>query len=686
LLFNLDTAKLAGELPNRQAFAPAWHPDSRTLAVAEWNGGIKLWDAPAGKLLRTLSDQIGGEQILTMSPSGQLLTSMSRWNGGQVFWHPHTGKPLLRTPFRFVMTQTVQDGRLYEVAIDKTRVTLHIVEPSPVFRTFVPASFCHEVAVHRGGRLLAVGTETGVALLDLPTGLEIGHLDLGYNYCVRFDQLNGDLLTYGVHGLLRWPVRITPGSPDVVVGRARLLGPGSDTRFDVSQDSKVIATANYRQAVVYRQEGNRLREIPLGPLTDTRVVRLSPDGHWALTLTHGPGDGLIWDTRTGRQVAEVRGADGLFFTPDGRWLTDGRRRREVGTWKEGPATPRADGPTAQVLSPDGTLFAGQSSAEAVDLVSTATGKTLVQLGLPEQSRMSHGAFSPDGTQLIQQSVDYFYLYAWDLRALRRHLADLDLDWDAPAYPHGNKTAPGPPELRIVAELNDPKTIAQHQRDRAVLDLYVNPFDAQAHYRLATHLLRARKPGPAYAHLTAALAFRPRFAEARYQRARVALGLMRWADAAADASQYLDQYPDSHAGRYLCATAYNNGAWRLVTGPERTRKPAQALQLIQKAVQREPGNATFLNTLGVVHYRNRQFKEAVITLEKSLATSRGQLAAFDLFFLAMSHHHLGNAAKARACYDRAVQWQRGKKDLSARDAAELKAFQAEAEALLRRAKP
>jgi WD40 repeat protein/tRNA A-37 threonylcarbamoyl transferase component Bud32 len=443
LLFDLDTGKPARELASAQAFAPAWHPDSRTLAVANWNGGINLWDAPAGKRLRTLSDQLSGEQILAMSPSGQLLTSRGVWNGGQVFWHPHTGKPVLRTPFNYSVTGTVQDGRQYEVAIDKTQLTLHLVEPSPVFRTLVPDVPCYGVSVHPGGRLLAVGHGHGVSLMDLPTGLEIARLDLGPTFAVRFDPSNGDLLTNSDRVLSRRPVRITPGSPDtVVVGPPRLLAGGSDAQFDVSGDGKVVILAAFTHAVVFRQEGPRLRPISLGPLTDTRVVRLSPDGRWALTVTHGAGDGLIWDTQTGRQVAKVRGADNpfntghyaLFFTPDSRWLTDGRRRRATGTWEEGPTGPVASGPRVQVFSPKGEVFAGQSNAEVVDLVETATGKTLVQFGLPEQSRLGYGTFSPDGTQLVQQSIDYCYLYAWDLRALRRHLADLGLDWKAPPFP------------------------------------------------------------------------------------------------------------------------------------------------------------------------------------------------------------------------------------------------------------
>jgi hypothetical protein len=94
----------------------------------------------------------------------------------------------------------------------------------------------------------------------------------------------------------------------------------------------------------------------------------------------------------------------------------------------------AEGPPILAFAPDGTLFVGQSNNEAVLLVDARTGKPLVQLGLPEQSRCWFAAFSPDGTQLVLQAADHLHVYTWDLRVLRRHLADLGLDWNAPAYP------------------------------------------------------------------------------------------------------------------------------------------------------------------------------------------------------------------------------------------------------------
>jgi hypothetical protein len=128
--------------------------------------------------------------------------------------------------------------------------------------------------------------------------------------------------------------------------------------------------------------------------------------------------------------------------------------------------------------------------------------------------------------------------------------------------------------------------------------------------------------------------------------------------------------------------FNNQAWHLVNGPAGQRDPAKALKLIQEAVKLQPNDTTLLNTLGVVQYRNGQFKEAAVTLEKSLAGSKGQSDGFDLFFLAMCHAKLGDKARAKDCFDRAVKWVEAWKDLPAQHVEELKAFRAEAEAALR----
>jgi len=126
---------------------------------------------------------------------------------------------------------------------------------------------------------------------------------------------------------------------------------------------------------------------------------------------------------------------------------------------------------------------------------------------------------------------------------------------------------------------------------------------------------------------------------------------------------------------------NNLAWRLATGPPALRDPERAVSLARKAVDQTSSSAVYLNTLGVALYRAGQYAEAIPTLERSLTAGEGQSDAFDLFFLAMARHRLGQTVQARDAFDRALHWWRDQKPLPDPDAQELAAFRAEAEAVL-----
>jgi len=126
---------------------------------------------------------------------------------------------------------------------------------------------------------------------------------------------------------------------------------------------------------------------------------------------------------------------------------------------------------------------------------------------------------------------------------------------------------------------------------------------------------------------------------------------------------------------------NHDAWRLLVGAASDRDPERALKLAQDAVKREPGNANYLNTLGVALYRNGRYRDAIDSLQKSLAGGKGASDGFDLYFLAMAHARLGEKANANDCFARAEKWQQAKKDLSPEHVVELKAFRDEAAGVL-----
>src|SRR5262249_52671534 len=120
---------------------------------------------------------------------------------------------------------------------------------------------------------------------------------------------------------------------------------------------------------------------------------------------------------------------------------------------------------------------------------------------------------------------------------------------------------------------------------------------------------------------------------------------------------------------------------LLTSPEVLHDSEEALRLARKAVELAPRGSLYLNTLGVALYRAGRHAEAVPVLERSLAASQGESDAFDLFFLAMAHFKLGQVARARADFERALRWVREHPRQPPQWAKELSAFRSEAEAVL-----
>jgi tetratricopeptide (TPR) repeat protein len=389
---------------------------------------------------------------------------------------------------------------------------------------------------------------------------------------------------------------------------------------------------------------------------------------------------------------------------------------------------------------------------SLELAHPTTGKSLVVLEQPDAGRKEPPGLTPDGTRLVCTSHDDLVAYTWDLRELRKQLAEFGLDWDAtpfapapPSPPLGRYAIPRLTAKVIGADLaTNAQARLRHVQAEAVFKLWLNPFDADANYRLGSSLVNTN-PKAAVVHLTFALVGRPGHEGALSTRALLALRQRWYADAAADADQALASGSGDPQTRFIRASALvklnrhadafadlnavlviypqdwealelraechramgstdaaktdgaaataaiaqarplslNNRAWQLVTDPSSGHDPARALVLIDEAIRRQPATATFWNTRGVVLYRLGQYAEAVADLQKSLEASKGESDAFDLFFLAMCHVRLGEAGKAKDCFDRAVKWfEARKKSLAATDVEELKAFQAEAEAELR----
>ena len=108
-------------------------------------------------------------------------------------------------------------------------------------------------------------------------------------------------------------------------------------------------------------------------------------------------------------------------------------------------------------------------------------------------------------------------------------------------------------------------------------------------------------------------------------------------------------------RQNVANTSNNLAWVLATTTDaKTRNVADAVANARQAVELAPNIGPYWNTLGVAQYRAGDSKAAAAAIEKSMALRQGG-DGFDWIFLAMIHRRLNENEKARAWFDKAVDW-------------------------------
>jgi tetratricopeptide (TPR) repeat protein len=125
--------------------------------------------------------------------------------------------------------------------------------------------------------------------------------------------------------------------------------------------------------------------------------------------------------------------------------------------------------------------------------------------------------------------------------------------------------------------------------------------------------------------------------------------------------------------------FNRAAWYFATTESPSnRDPVLAVELAKRSIKLDENRETW-NTLGVARFRAGDFKQAITDLEKceSVSVPPNVGSSFNYFFMAMAHHHLGNADAARRCYDQAITWMEENRPQDP----ELLRFRAEAETLL-----
>jgi eukaryotic-like serine/threonine-protein kinase len=607
----------------------AWHPDGARLAVAGSDPRIQIWDVAAKRKLATLEGHAQQVTALSFHPDGGFLASGS-WDAVLRLWDSATGRQLMQLPLGATPQFSSTGQYLGYIWQGRERVQLLEVTASREYRTIVSSwganlGDYHDGAISPDGRLLALGMgPAGDRLWELSSGRELAVLPSG-SQCVLFQPNGRELLTCGAPGLYRWPMEEGKEAANEL-----RLGPP--------------------------------REIALS-FVPHRAAR-SPDGHTLAIVSETSGAGLLMDLKAESvhsQLFAHREASEVALSRDGRWVAScGWHSDRVRLWNAKTGTLAHEwvlgGMTKVFFTPDSRALI-ICRGDAFTFWDVDTLQQILRLDRDVDLYPGYVAFSQDG-KLMALEMAPAVIHLKNV-ATGRTVAKLE-------DPHGDRAGWmgfTPDGTQLVVAATYAKAIhiwdlrAIRQRLEAMgLDWDWDEFPpADPRAKVAVLAKIEVLPGDLAKPILT-----------REQQARQAVEHYRLA---------IEANPDD-------ANACNILAWVYLTAPEALRDVKAALPLAEKAVRLAPGNAMYANTLGVAYYRAGEYREAVKILRTNLDKQEDGALAFDLYFLAMSHHRLGETARARDYYDWAVHWKRTQPGLSAGHLEELTVFQAEAEELLK----
>jgi WD40 repeat protein/serine/threonine protein kinase len=661
------------------------HDGNRTLTGSA-DGFARLWDTATGKQIGLPLAHRGAVYSVAFSADDQLLLTSSA-DGSVRLWDAKTAKlqglPLQHRGPTFVAAfgpkgAVATGGSENVVRLWSPSALPLAVEQQPRQRTPLDTqAWIRAVAISPSGRHLLTGGSKGAAQLwDMrsltPIGDPIQHRDT--TRAVAFSPDGTMLLTGSFDRTVRlWSAAtLEPISKPLV---------HSDDVWAVafSPDSKKFVTADSQgKAQIWKSPTCRPCGVSFHHPGRVNALAWSPNG--TLIASAGQdGTGRRWDARTGRAVGRpLRHRDAVWsivFSTDGRTIATGSWDGTARLWDSATGEPK--GPVFQhqakiesvALSPDGLAIVTGSLDGRAQLWDVATGKPI---GPP----MRHAdmvvatAFHPDGRTIVTGGADRA-LHVWQVPPpVEGSVEEVDRETQLLT---GLQLAPGGATLAL-----DPERWSRLYTLYRTLPFYsfqvgLCPFHPEPYYQRGRVYNSLGQLEKAVEDWSVALRVHSGDTKLELQlrtaRGNALVGLKRPIEAAVDFRRALELDPEQPA-------ILNSMAWLAVMGPQPLRDAKQALRLIQRALALAPDDQNFLNTLGFIHYRLGNYREAIAVLKQSVQVDSAP--AFDLFPLAMCHARLGDPKKARDCYDQAVQWLREHKgELNASWSGDLDALQQEA---------
>jgi WD40 repeat protein/serine/threonine protein kinase len=364
-------------------YCVAFSPDGKTLATADQDGTLQLWNVRAGTRRAVLRGHTGKVRAVAFAPDGKTLASGGD-DGTIRLWDMTEGEPPAN-----------------ERAVGRER--------SPVLSlAFAPD----------GKTLVSGGQGAVVRRWDVATAAELTHVEQGSPVqAVAFNHDGRRLLTGTLQGVIKlWDT--ATGKPDATLVDTHELAGVMAVAWEPRGGRLAVGTGD--GIVRLWDAGSPAEREPLPlPSDQPACLAVTPDGR--ALLTGGSFDGKVrhWDLATGRQLepwvaGPPHSALQVAVHPDGRTLATANGRGEVKLWEAATHQPLAtlqragESSKGYVLalafSPDGRLLAAADQGGLVRLWDVDARRARQPLG-GHTSAAFCLAFAPDGTALASGGID-----------------------------------------------------------------------------------------------------------------------------------------------------------------------------------------------------------------------------------------------------------------------------------------
>jgi WD40 repeat protein len=305
------TIKSAAAAPSHRGKVAALEitPDSRLLASASYDGSIKLWSLPEGKMLRSLTGHKSGVYSMVMSPDGSSLISGSH-EDSIIVWSLPGGQILNRLDSQEQGSITAmaipRKGNILAVGTFASAITFWSLPQGQQLKSVRAAGGLNALAMTPDGTIVAGGSFGPIELWSLPDGNPIASLNLDRRSVIALTVTpDGGILVSACEN--ENIIRLWSLAEHKLLAELKSNSNGIDS-LAVTPDGKILAAGGAEGTLEFFSlpDGALQTAVTPGSKNSVCALKFSPSGN---LLAFGDEKGIVslWDCEKKMVIRSLSG-------------------------------------------------------------------------------------------------------------------------------------------------------------------------------------------------------------------------------------------------------------------------------------------------------------------------------------------------------------------------------------------